>query len=323
MQVIQVAQFGGPEVLVPVEVPDPVAGRGQAVIGVTAAEVLFLDAMIRYGLATDFFPLRPPYVPGSGVAGTVISVGPDTDASWTGRRVVAQTGANGGYAQQAVVAAGDLIPLPHGLGLPEAAALLHDGATALGLVESFPIRPGEWVLVVGASGGLGAVLVQLARAAGARVIGAARGQPKLDLAREAGAGLVVDDSEPDWPGQVTEATEGNGADLVFDNVGGPVGLAAFGAIAAGGRFSAHGAPAGGFADIDPQEAKRLGVTVRGIEQVQFAPADLARLAGKALSAAAEGLIRPIIGQTFPLEQAADAHRAIEARDVIGKTLLVT
>jgi NADPH2:quinone reductase len=151
---------------------------------------------------------------------------------------------------------------------------------------------------VGASGGLGAVLVQLARAAGARVIGAARGQPKLDLAREAGAGLVVDDSEPDWPGQVTEATEGNGADLVFDNVGGPVGLAAFGAIAAGGRFSAHGAPAGGFADIDPQAAKRLGVTVRG-------------------------LIRPIIGQTFPLEQAADAHRAIEARDVIGKTLLVT
>ena len=243
MQVIQVAQFGGPEVLVPVEVPDPVAGRGQAVIGVTAAEVLFLDAMIRYGLATDFFPLRPPYVPGSGVAGTVISVGPDTDASWTGRRVVAQTGANGGYAQQAVVAAGDLIPVPEGLGLPEAAALLHDGATALG--------------------------------------------------------------------------------LVFDNVGGPVGLAAFVAIAAGGRFSAHGAPAGGFVDIDPQEAKRLGVTVRGIEQVQFAPADLARLAGKALSGAAEGLIRPIIGQTFPLEQAADAHRAIEARDVIGKTLLVT
>src|ERR1035438_10786661 len=101
MQVIQVAQFCGPEVLVPVEVPDPVAGRGQAVIGVTAAEVLFLDAMIRYGLATDFFPLRPPYVPGSGVAGTVISVGPDTDASWTGRRGGAPTGGNGGYAPQA------------------------------------------------------------------------------------------------------------------------------------------------------------------------------------------------------------------------------
>src|ERR1039457_1659780 len=114
MQVIQVAQFGGPEVLVPVEVPDPVAGRGQAGIGVAAADVLFLDAMIRYGLATDFFPLRPPYVPGSGVAGTVISVGPDTDASWTGRRGVAQTGANGGYAPQAGLPRGGPDPGPGG-----------------------------------------------------------------------------------------------------------------------------------------------------------------------------------------------------------------
>src|ERR1017187_2154295 len=118
MQVIQVAQFGGPEVLVPVEVPDPVAGRGQAVIGVAAADVLFLDAMIRYGLATDFFPLRPPYVPGSGVAGTVISVGPGTDASWTGRRGVAPTGANGGYSPQGGVAARGPVPGAQGPGSP-------------------------------------------------------------------------------------------------------------------------------------------------------------------------------------------------------------
>jgi NADPH2:quinone reductase len=110
--------------------------------------------------------------------------------------------------------------------------------------------------------------------------------------------------------------------LVFDNVGGPVGLAAFEVTAAGGRFSAHGAPAGGFANLDTHEAQRLGVTVRGIEQVQLSSADLARLAGKAVSEAAEGRIKPAIGQTFPLERAADAHRAIEARDVIGKTLLV-
>ncbi len=264
-------------------------------------------------------------MPGNGVSGTVASVGPDTDATWIGRRVVAHTGGNGGsggYAQQAVVAVGDLIPVPDGLGQPDAAALLHDGATALGLVESCPVRPGQWVLVVGASGGLGAVLVQLARAAGARVIGAARGRPKLDLARELGSDLVIDDSGPDWPKQVIEATGGNGADLVFDNVGGSIGRAAFGATAAGGRFSAHGAPAGGFAEIDAQEAGRLGVTVRGIEQVQFAPSDLVRLTGKALLGGAAGVIRPVIGQTFPLVRAADAHRAIEARGVIGKTLLV-
>jgi NADPH:quinone reductase len=107
MQAIQVGRFGGPEVLVPVEVPDLIAGRGQAIIDVAVADVLFLDALIRYGLAADFFPLRPPYVPGTGVAGTVISLGPDTDASWIGRRVVANTGAHdgsGGYAQQAAKA---------------------------------------------------------------------------------------------------------------------------------------------------------------------------------------------------------------------------
>ncbi len=325
MRVIQVTRFGGPEVLVPAEVPDPVAGPGQAVIEVVAADVLHLDAMIRYGLATDYFPLRPPYVPGNGVAGTVITAGENVDAGWAGRRVIAHTGGNdgsGGYAERAVVSAGDLIPVPDDLGLAEAAALLNDGATAFGLLESFPIRAGEWVLVVGASGGLGAVLVQLARAAGARVIGAARGQRKLELAREVGAGAVVDDSEPDWTKQVLEVTGGDGADLVFDNVGGSIGRVAFGVTAPGGRFSAHGAPTGGFADIDPDEADRLGVIVRGIEQVQFAPADWGRCAGQALSAAAGGRIRPIIGQTFPLERAADAHRAIEARDVIGKTLLV-
>ena len=326
MQAIQVDHFGGPEVLVPVEVPDPIAEPGQAIVEVAAADVLFLDAVIRYGLAADFFPLRPPYVPGTGVAGTVTSVGPVDDASWIGRRVVANTGASGGsggYVQQAAVAIGDLVPVPDGLGLFEAAALLHDGATAMGLVESFPIESGEWVLVVGASGGLGAILIQLARAAGGRVIGAARGQAKLELAREIGADLVVDDSDPDWAKAVIEATKGHGADLVFDNVGGSIGLAAFESIATGGRFSGHGAAAGMFTAIDPSEAERLEVTVRGIEQVQFSPTDSVRLATKALAAAAEGLIRPVIGQTFPLEQAADAHRAIEARTVIAKTLLVT
>jgi NADPH2:quinone reductase len=325
MRAIQVARFGGPEVLVPVEVPDPVAGPGQAVIEVAAIDVLFLDTMIRSGLATQFFVLRPPYVPGNGGAGTVRSVGPGTDPSWLGRRVVAHSGergGSGGYVERMVVPAHDLIPVTDELGLLEAAALLHDGATALRLVESFPIRADEWVLIVGASGGLGAVLVQLAHSAGARVIGAARGQRKRELARKFGADAVVDDAEPDWPKQVQELTRGKGAELVFDNVGGPVGLAAFEATAAGGRFSAHGAPAGGFANVDAGEAQRLGITVRGIEQVQLSPVDLARLVEKAMSEGADGRIKPAIGQTFPLERAADAHRAIEAREVIGKTLLV-
>jgi len=304
------------------EAPDPVAGPGQVVVDVSVAPVLFVDTQIRRGWGGEWFTVKPPYVPGVGVAGQVLSVGEGVDPGWAGRQVVTDTGERGGYAERAVAPAEGLIPVPDGLGLPEAAALLHDGRTALGLAEMARIRPGEWVLVTATGGGLGSLLVQLAHAAGARVIGAARGKPKLDLARELGAEAAVDYSEPGWPEQVREATGGPGPDVVFDGVGGQIGLAAFEITARGGRVSAHGAPSGGFAEIDPREAERRGVTVRGIQHVQFSPADGKRLIERVLSEAAAGRIRPVIGQTFSLERAADAHAAIEARGVIGKTLLL-
>jgi NADPH:quinone reductase len=167
-------------------------------------------------------------------------------------------------------------------GLPEAAALLHDGATALGLAESTGIRPGEWALVVGA-----------------------------------------DYSEPDWPQEVLAATAGIRPDVVFDGAGTQLGQAAFAITADGGRFSAHGSPSGGFAVIDAEEARRRDITVRGIEQVQFTPDQLQALAARAVAEAAAGRIRPVIGQTFPLDQAAAAHAAIENRSATGKTLLLT
>ena len=198
------------------------------------------------------------------------------------------------------------------------------GARALrGAVRPAGIRRREWVLVLAAGGGLGILLVQLVHAAGGRVIAAARGRRKLDLVRRLGAEVVVDYSEPDWAKRVLDATGGTGPDAVFDGAGGELGRAAFDITARGGRFSAHGGPSGGFTAIDPDEAARRRVTVRGIEQVQFEPGDLRRMTERALSEAAEGRIAPIIGQTFPLEKAADAHAAIEAREVIGKTLLVT
>lgn len=266
--------------------------------------------------------MRPPYVPGAGVAGEVISVGEEVDGEWIGARVVTDTAEGGGYVERALAAVDGLVRVPDGLGLPEAAALLHDGRTALGLFDNAEIKPQEWVLVLGAGGGLGSLLVQLAHAAGARVVAAARGDRKLDLARELGADVVIDSSQAGWPEQVREATDAAGPAVVFDGVGGDIGEAAFQITAPGGRFSAHGAPSGGFAQIDLQEAERRGVTVRGIEQAQFSPADAKRLAERALSEAAAGRITPVIGQTFALPQAADAHAAIEARDVIGKTLLL-
>ena len=247
-----------------------------------------------------------------------------SNPGWAGRAVIARTGGgggSGGYAEQARVQAGQLVAVPGGVGLPEAAAVLHDGATALGLAGSTGIRPGEQVLILGAAGGLGILIGQLARGAGAQVIAAARGKAKLDLLAELGAGPVVDYSEPDWPGQVDRVTGGTGPDVVFDGVGGELGAAAFEMIADGGRFSAHGAASGGFAPIGADQAARRGVALRGIEQVQFGPGEHERLAGQALAALAAGRIRPVIGQVFPLPRAADAHLALETRSAVGKTLL--
>jgi NADPH:quinone reductase len=322
MRVVRAAEFGGPEVLVPGEAPEPVAGPGQVVVEVSVAPVLFLDTQIRSGLARAWFPVTTPYVPGRGVAGQVSSVGTGVEPDWLGRRVVADTAEGGGYLERAVVAVDALIAVPQGLGMAEAAALLHDGRTAVSLIDQAHLRAGEQVLVLGAGGGLGSLLVQLAHGAGARVIGAARGKRKLNLAEELGADAVVDYSQSGWPEQVLAGTGGAGANTVFDGVGGEIGRSAFEVTARGGQISAHGTPGGGFAPIDRREAGRRDITVRGIEHVQFARADARRLTERAMSEAAAGRIRPIIGQRFPLDQAEDAHRAIEARDVIGKTLLV-
>jgi NADPH2:quinone reductase len=320
MRAIQVKEFGGPEVLVAIEMTDPIAGPGQVEVNVTFVPVLFLDTQIRGGRARNWFAVTPPYVPGTGIAGKVAAVGQGVDGDWIGRAVV--TGIEGGaYVEQAVTEADDLIAVPAGLGMAQAAALLHDGRTAMGLVEIMGMRSEEWVLVLGAGGGLGVLLVQLALGAGARVIAAAGSRQKLELSHELGADAVIDYSESGWPERVLAVTGGDGPGVVFDGVGGEIGQAAFEITARNGRFSAHGAPSGGFAAIDRQDAEQRQITVTGIEQVQFARKDAKRLTERALSEAAAGRIRPIIGQTFPLEQSAIAHRAIEARTVIGKTLL--
>ncbi|MFC7327512.1 zinc-binding dehydrogenase [Marinactinospora rubrisoli] len=318
MRVVRATALGGPEVLEPAELPDPVAGPGEVVVKVAYSDTLFVETQIRAG--APGFPVEPPYVPGGGIAGTVLATGDGVDPSWSGRRVVTTLGWSGGYAEQAVAAATGLVPVPGGLGLREAAALVHDSATAMALTDAVAAREGETVLILGATGGMGVLLVQLVRATGARVLAGVRGERKLRLAAELGAD-PVDVSRPDWPRQVSEATAGAGADAVLDGVGGAIGRAAFEVTADGGRFSAHGTPAGGFAGVAPEEARRRGIDLFGITDVQFDRPTRNRWTALGLRAAAEGRIRPIIGQTFPLARAADAHAAIEARTVVGKTLL--
>jgi NADPH2:quinone reductase len=193
--------------------------------------------------------------------------------------------------------------------------------TALALQEATGIGAASRVLVVGASGGLGIASIQLARARGARVVATARGEAKLARVRELGASAVIDSEAPGWVDDARAALGGEGADVILDNIGGTLGGAALGAIARGGTFSAHGTPSGGFAQIDRDEAERRDVTVIGIGGAQLDDAERVRLTRAVLAELAAGRLAPVIGQVFPLAGVAEAHAAIEARRVFGKTLL--
>ncbi|MHA5052272.1 zinc-binding dehydrogenase [Streptomyces sp. SD15] len=321
MRAAQVKEFGGPEVLAPVEIPDPVPGPGEVVIEVAYADTLFLETQLRAGWGGDYFPVAPPYVPGGGVSGVVGALGAGVPADWRGRRVTSFV--TGSYAQRAVAAVSALTVVPDSLDLLPAAALVHDGVTALGLLELTAVGPTDRVLILGASGGMGTLLVQLAHTRGARVVAVARGDAKLALVRELGADDAVDATRDDWVPAARRALGGavEGADVVLDGVGGHVGAAALSLTADGGRFSAHGAPTGGFAALDPEEATRRGIRLFGIGDVQFTPSDLHRLTSDAFTEAAAGRLRPVIGEVFPLERAGDAHAAVEKRRLVGKVLL--
>jgi NADPH2:quinone reductase len=319
VRAVRVHEFGGPEVLVAEEVPEPVAGPGQVVVGLDAADVIFLDTLLRGGWGHEYFPLDPPYVPGGGGAGRVLSIGDGVDPAWLGRHVVAR--GSEGYAERIVYSAGEIVAVPHGLGSAEAAALVHDGVTALSLAHDAKIEKGEWVLVAAATGGAGSLLVQLAVDAGARVVAAARGERKLTLARELGAEVAVDYSLDGWQQRVRDAA-GDGVGLAFDGAGGALGKAAFETVARGGRFVTYGT-SDGFADIDPEVAKQRDVFVHNA--LAAGPPDAAavrELLTEALALAVQGRIRPVIGATYPLAKAREAHRSLEERTTLGKSLLL-
>nr|WP_234365552.1 zinc-binding dehydrogenase [Streptomyces sp. RTd22] len=290
-------------------------------VSVEAASVLFADTQARAGRSMAPFPLpTPPFVPGKSVGGLISAVGPQVDPGLVGQRVVGSTGGLGGYAEKALVPAGGAIPIPDGVSTADAVALIDDGRTALGFIRLAAPKPDEWVLIEAAAGGLGGLLVQLAVHMGAHVIGAVGNDAKLAVVREAGA-QALNYAQPDWTERVRELTGGAAVDVVFDGVGGEIGTAATSLVSSDGRFVVHGAASGAYTDTAALAAR--GVTVLGIPQMiaELGPL-MAELGAAALTEAAGGRLRPVIGQTFPLERVADAHAAIEARTTVGKTLLM-
>ncbi|MFD4676548.1 zinc-binding dehydrogenase [Lentzea sp. NPDC058450] len=318
MRAVRVHEFGGASALRVEEIDAPSVGPGQAVVALEVADVIFLDTLLRGGWGQEYFPLTLPYVPGLGGAGVVLSVGEGVSPGWVGRRVIAR-GA-GAYAEQVAFAAENLVAVPPDLPSTTAAAMIHDGATALLLLRRTEITAGSWVLVSAAAGGAGSLLVQLLRGAGARVIAAARGQRKLDLVRELGAEAAVDYSVDGWQHEVRGVTGGVG--LAYDGAGGALGQATFEAVADGGRFVTYGS-SDGLTTIDPAEAGRRRVVVDDVLGAGAPGPEVVRgLLADALALAVEGRIRPVISATYPLVEVEKAHRALEERVTLGKSLLL-
>jgi NADPH2:quinone reductase len=308
--------FGPPSVLVVENVADPVPGPGHVSIDVQFAGITFVETQIRAGKPPN--PAMLPTLPtilGNGVGGTVVDTGEGADTTWLGKRVISSLSGTGGYAERAVADAAGLIEIPAQLSTQAAAALLADGRTAMLVATAAQVQAGETVLVEAAAGGVGSLLVQLARSAGARVIAAAGGERKLAIARELGADVTVDYSDPSWTGRLA-----GGVDVVIDGVGGEIGRAAFGVLRQGGRFCALGMASGAFAPVDESQAEARGITLIG--GMRPSVDEQRGLVHAALDEAVASRLRPLIGQTFELERAAEAHAAIEQRATVGKTLLV-
>jgi NADPH2:quinone reductase len=308
VRAVWLKEFGGPEVLVPSDTPDPEVLPDQVLVEVEFANITFVETQVRAGKAP--WPVQLPMIPGNGVGGVVVSVGASVDPSLVGARVITSTGGTGGYASLAAVDSSGLIAVPADVALDHAVALLADGRTATMLADSVGLRAGNRVLLEAAAGGVGTLLVQLARAAGALVVALAGGPHKVALVR--GADVVIDYLLPDWPDRVRAAV--GVVDVVFDGVGGEIGRDAFSLLDPGGRMLSFGLASGEWAGITPEAAAARGVSL--LTGGRPTPAEARSYTLRALS----GLV-PVIGRRFPLSWAADAHALIESRGAVGKTLL--
>jgi NADPH:quinone reductase len=317
MRAVWLREFGEPEVLALGEAPEPVAGSGQVMVDVEFVNITFVETQFR---ATGLGPFAAtlPMIPGNGVGGVVASVGPGVEPDLVGTRVVTSTGGSGGYAERVAVDADAVFRVPDKVAMDTAVALLADGRTATMMTRAAAITPGERVLVEAAAGGVGSLLVQLAKAAGAQVIAAVGGTRKAGVATELGAEVAVDYTDEGWAKRVRDTV--GGVDVVFDGVGGAIARTAFDLLDRGGRMVSFGLASGSWADVSEELATERGVT---LVRPSATPAELRAYTESALAEAAEGRLRPVIGQRFPLDKAAAAHAAIQSRATVGKTLLET
>lgn len=321
MHAIRQHRLGGPDVLRFEEVPDLVPADDEVRLAVSASGVHVVDTYLRSGFSSPAH-LAPalPMTPGREVAGRIDAVGPGVDPAWGGKRVVAHLGqVSGGYAEQAVARVESLHELPDGMPFATAVAAIGTGRTAVGILDQAPIRAEDIVLVTSAAGGLGGLLIQAGRRAGAKVVGLAGGPDKVEVARDQGAHLAVDYLVDGWDALVRRELGGNVATVAFDAVGGEAGRAVYDLLAPGGRIVQYG----WYSEEPPVYADPARPAIAVLGPAMLArPGGLRSLEAESLALAADGTRVPLVGSTFPLADAAEAHRALESRSTYGKVVLI-
>lgn len=321
MKAVVIREIGPAEVLRMEDLPVPEPGPGEARVKIAAAGVNFIDTYQRSGQ----YPVALPYVPGVEAAGIVDAVGPDVDQVKPGD-TVAYAMQPGAYAEYAVVPAWKLVPVPEAIELEQAAAVMLQGMTAHYLaLSTFPLQPGHTALVHAAAGGVGTLLVQIAKRRGARVIGTVSTEEKAALARQLGADEVILYTQVDFEAEVKRLTDGRGVDVVYDSVGRDTFDKSLNCLRPRGYMVLYGQSSGAVPPIDPQILNARGslfLTRPTLAHYAATRDELLWRAYDLFQWMTTGELKVRIDRSFPLANAADAHRYIEGRRTRGKILLI-
>lgn len=320
MKAVRVHAVGGPEVLTLEDVPDPGLQPKEALVRVKAAGVNFIDVYHRTGL----YPLRLPFTPGMEAAGTVEAVGAEVTEVKPGDRV-AYAMTPGAYAELAAVPSWRLVSVPDGVSLDQAAASMLQGMTAHYLSHStYPLAAGQSALVQAAAGGVGLLLVQMAKKRGARVFGTVSTERKAEAARRAGADVTIRYTEEDFEEVVQRETEGRGVEVVYDSVGKTTFAKSLRCLKPRGLLALFGQSSGPVPPFDPAELAKGGslfLTRPTLAHYALDREELLQRAEAVLSWIAKGELEITVDRKLPLAEAAEAHRLLEARKTTGKLLL--
>jgi NADPH2:quinone reductase len=327
MRAVQAAAPGGPEVLSVVELDEPTPAPGQVVVRVAAAGLNFIDTYRRTGR----YPTPFPHVVGTEGAGTVTAVGAEVTDLAVGDSVAWVAGTDGSYAELVALTASQAVPVLDGVPLTTAAAVMLQGVTAQYLVAStFPVRVGQDVLVHAGAGGVGLLLTQLAVARGARVLSTVSTKEKAELSRAAGASHAIRydrmaDLTAELPALVRELTDGQGVHTVFDGVGRATFDASLACLRPRGGLALFGGASGAVPPFDPMRLENAGSLFLSRPSIRHYTAtrdELVERTGELFERVLGGSLQVRVGATYSLEDAAEAHRALEGRATTGKVLLV-